>query len=292
MSNTVINPYNFVVAGGGATSDIGICAGGSTATAANTNAQTSSSYVWSNISALSTARQYTFGVGNANNFTIAGGYLAVNNSQTWNGSAWATEIALDTERRDTTAIAGSYNDCIVANGRNTAGTLLDTSSTFNGTTWSGGATAGTAREHPAGSGARDSMLVAGGYTAAPSTLVDSYDGSSFSTETAMPTASYGQSLAASAYDSAHITGGYSTFLYTGTYDGSAWTATTSYPVSQTHYFGGGGGVIDDHLCMGGYKADGGIVKYDTTNLWNGTAWVAKGNLTEIKYGGGGDCTAR
>ena len=32
MSNTVINPYNFVVAGGGATSDIGICAGGSTAT--------------------------------------------------------------------------------------------------------------------------------------------------------------------------------------------------------------------------------------------------------------------
>ena len=64
--------------------------------------------------------------------------------------------------------------------------------------------------HPAGSGARDSMLVAGGYTAAPSTLVDSYDGSSFSTETAMPTASYGQSLAASAYDSAHITGGYST----------------------------------------------------------------------------------
>ena len=66
------------------------------------------------------------------------------------------------------------------------------------------------------------------------------------------------------------------YLYTGTYDGSAWTATTSYPVSQTHYFGGGGGVIDDHLCMGGYKADGGIVKYDTTNLWNGTAWVAKG----------------
>ena len=62
----------------------------------------------------------------------------------------------------------------MANGRNTAGTLLNSSSTFNGTTWSAGPTAGTAREHPAGSGARDSMLVAGGYEASATSVLSRF----------------------------------------------------------------------------------------------------------------------
>ncbi len=292
----LVNSFiEFPVATSEATTDKGICAGGrvGSSPAFNTNAQTSSSYSWSNITAISSGRSYAFGVGNADNFIVGGGYSTSppDNSQTWNGSSWASEVALNAERKDTTAAAGSYDDMIVAYGRNNAGGLLNSSSTWNGSSWSSGATGGTAREGTSGTGARDSMLVAGGYISASSALVDSYDGSSFSTETAMPTAAYGQNMGASAYDSAHITGGYSTTVYSGTYDGSSWSNTTCYPVSTTHFFGGGGGIIDDHLAMGGYKAAG-FVYYKTTNLWNGTAWVNKNDLTENKSGGGGDCTAR
>jgi len=286
MSNVVINPYNFVVSGSVVTSDTAISAGGGTSSA-TTNAQTSSSYVWSNITAISSARQYCFGTGNADNFTVAGGHN-VDNSQTWNGSSWATEIALNTERRDTTATAGAYNDMIVVAGRNNSGTLLNSSATFNGTTWSAGASVVTAREHPCGSGESDSMLVAGGYDGVPTTdKVDSYDGSSFSVETVMPTASYGQNMGASAFDSAHVAGG--NVAMSGTYDGTTWTNTTELSVSTLHYFGGGGGFRDDHIVMGGHDSG---TDYDTTWLWNGTAWVAKGDLTVVKRGGAGDCTVR
>jgi len=269
------------------TSGSAMTAGGGTSSA-TTNAQTSSNYVWTNIASISTARLYTFGTGNASNFTI-GGSQNVENSETWNGSSWATAISTDTQRRDTTATAGSYNDMIVAYGRNNAGTLLNSSSTFNGTTWSAGVTANTAREHPCGAGQSDSMLIAGGYdSSAPSTSVDSYNGTTFTTETVLPTASYGQNMGASASNSAHIAGGATAM--SGTYDGTTWTNTTELSVSTTHYFAGGGGDRDEHLVMGGYISSG--TNYDTTWLWNGTSWVSKNALTTAKRAGAGDCTAR
>mgnify|MGYP003650874961 CR=1 FL=1 len=282
------------------TSGSALCSGGKSTDGGSptTNTQASSDGVWANITSISTARQMAHGIGNANNFTIAGGYNGVNNSQTWNGNSWATEIAINTQRRDTTAIAGSYDDCVVACGRNTAGTLLNTASKFDGTTWSAtSSNANTAREHPAGSGQADSMLVAGGYDASgTSDKVDSYDGTTFTNGTVLPNAVYGSNMAASANDSAHITGGYSgggSTPYSGTYDGSSWTATTQYPVSTAHYFGGGGGDRDEHLVMGGYNANvSPLAYYDTTYLWNGTSWVAKNDLMEDKAQGAGDCTAR
>jgi hypothetical protein len=269
------------------TSGSAMTAGGGTSSA-TTNAQTSSNYVWTNIASISTARLYTFGTGNASNFTI-GGANSVENSETWNGSSWATAISTDTQRRDTTATAGSYNDMIVAYGRNNAGTLLNSSSTFNGTTWSAGVTANTAREHPCGAGQSDSMLIAGGYeSSGTSNKVDSYNGTTFTTETVLPTASYGQNMGASASNSAHIAGGATAM--SGTYDGTTWTNTTELSVSTTHYFAGGGGDRDEHLVMGGYISSG--TNYDTTWLWNGTSWVSKNALTTAKRAGAGDCTAR
>ena len=282
------------------TSDSALCSGGKSTDGGSptTNTQASSDGVWANITAISTARQMPHGIGNANNFTIAGGYNGVNDSQTWNGTSWATAIPINTQRRDTSAIAGSYDDCVVACGRNTAGTLLNTASKFDGTTWSAtSSNANTAREHPCGSGQADSMLVAGGYGAsATSDAVDSYDGTTFTNGTALPNAVYGSNMAASANDSAHITGGYSgggSTPYSGTYDGSTWTDTGQYPVSTAHYFGGGGGDRDEHLVMGGYNANvTPYAYYDTTYLWNGTSWVAKNDITEDKAQGAGDCTAR
>ncbi|MHA1740282.1 MAG: hypothetical protein ACTSWD_16955 [Candidatus Heimdallarchaeota archaeon] len=270
------------------TSGSAMTAGGGTGGGGTTNAQTSSNYVWTNIASISTARQYTFGTGNASNFTI-GGANSVENSETWNGSSWATAISTDTQRRDTTATAGSYNDMIVAYGRNNAGTLLNSSSTFNGTTWSAGVTANTAREHPCGAGQSDSMLIAGGYeSGGTSNKVDSYNGTTFTTETVLPTASYGQNMGASASNSAHIAGG--NVAMSGTYDGTTWTNTTELSVSTTHYFAGGGGDRDEHLVMGGYTPSSN--NYDTTWLWDGTSWVSKNALTISKRGGAGDCTAR
>ena len=133
------------------------------------------------------------------------------------------------------------------------------------------------------------MLIAGGYdSSAPSTSVDSYNGTTFTTETVLPTASYGQNMGASASNSAHIAGGATAM--SGTYDGTTWTNTTELSVSTTHYFAGGGGDRDEHLVMGGYISSG--TNYDTTWLWNGTSWVSKNALTTAKRAGAGDCTAR
>ena len=278
------------------TSGSAICAGGGVTGNVASGAQTSSNYVWGNITAISTARQYPFGVGNASNFTIAGGYngsASVENSQTWNGTSWATEIGSSEERRDTSGGAGSYDDIIIAFGRNNSGTLLNSASKFNGTTWSAvSSNAGTAREGTVGTGASDSALFAGGYSTGNSSEVNSYNGTAFASEQAMGSAHYGLSMGASASDSAHVAGGYPSG-YCADFDGSTWTTTTAYPVaSATHFFAGGGGKKDEHLTMGGHLSPS--TRYNTTYLWNGTAWITKDNstLTENKQGGAGDCTAR
>ena len=278
------------------TSGSAICAGGGVTGNVASGAQTSSNYVWSNITAISTARQYPHGVGNASNFTLAGGYngsSAVENSQTWNGTSWATEIGSSVERRDSAGGAGSYDDIFIAFGRNGSGTLLNSSSKFNGTSWSTEAGSGTAREGTVGTGASDSALFAGGYASGNSSEVNSYNGTSWATvaSRAMDSAVYGLSMGASSSDSAHVAGGYPSG-YSADFDGSTWTSTSPYPVqAATHFFAGGGGKKDEHLTMGGHFPTS--TRYNTTYLWNGTAWLLdKGDLKENKQGGAGDCTAR
>jgi hypothetical protein len=272
--------------GGGATTDTAISTGGLAGSgyAWMNNAQVSSGYTWSNITSITTARGYCFATGNADNAIIGGGWdnAIVSNSQVWTGS-WSTETALNAERRDTTAVLGKYDECLAVYGRNAAGSLLNSSASWNGSSWSTGTTANTAREHAAGAGAFDDGLIGGGYeSSGDSNKVDSWDGSSFTTETVMTTAAYGQNMAAVSYDSADIAGE----GMWGSYDGTTWTTHASSGISATHYFGGGGGAVDDHLICGGYKP---YDYYDTTFLWDGSAWASKGNLTTVRYAGAGQC---
>ncbi len=274
---------------GGATTDTAIATGGRDASGNwLSNVQVSSSYAWSNTTSLTSARGYCFGTGNADNAIVAGGWdnSIVSNSQVWTGS-WSAETALNAQRRDTTVCLGKYDECLAVYGRNAAGSLLNSSASWDGSSWSTGTTANTAREHAGGAGAFDDGLMCGGYTTGNSNLVDSWDGSSFSTETVMPTAAYGQNVAAVSYDSADVAG----LNMWGSYDGSSWTTHTSNGASPTHYWAGGGGAVDDHLVMGGYDTTGGVPYnfYDTTFLWDGSSWASKGNLTMVKYAGGGQC---
>jgi hypothetical protein len=282
-------------AGGGATTDEGFSAGGADGSGGYyNNFQTSSSYVWSNQTSIASARGYCFGIGNADSALMGGGWdgSIQDHSQVWSGGSWTSEVSLNTQRRDTTVCGGKYDDCITAYGRNAAGSLINSSSTWDGSSWSAGATGVTAREHCTGAGQKDSCLAAGGYTSSASALVDEYDGSTWSNISSMSSASYGQSMAATSKDSAHVVGGYSVSTFTGVWDGSSWTSTTAYPISSTvHYFAGGGGSTEDHLTMGGYSNVGYSI-YDETYLWDGSSWTQKSDLTQTKYAGAGDCTAR
>ena len=137
-----------------------------------------------------------------------------------------------------------------------------------------------------GAGIQNAAISMGGPAATNCTCTEVYNGTAWATETAMPTASYGQNMGASASDSAHTAGG--SAAMSGTYDGTTWTNTTELSVPTTTY-GAGGGDRDEHLVMSGYS---GGTNYDTTWLWNGSAWVAKDDLTVGKRGAAGDCTAR
>ena len=191
-------------------------------------------------------------------------------------------------RRNSGAYGGNTESGIVALG--TSATVdIDTSATWNGSTWaSAGTVGGGAAEFPQGDGTVDSFIVAGGVRGDE---VDIWNGDTWATSSyVLPqTTIISGNMAGASAESGHIAGGDYASAYD--WDGSSWTAVTTYSESgdTTTRYVTGGGVKDSHWIMTGYAGASGN---DACANWDGVgnAWTGTGDMTADIYAAAGDGT--
>ena len=207
-------------------------------------------------------------------------WTANTNHETYNGSTWSSATALTAGRQRITGVGGSSNHLVA--GGDTSGTTNTQTTTYvwNGSSWStGGALSQKRQFNPIG-GTTTNTIVMGGETpeiSQPNQLnsVESYNGTSWTTEASMSAASSGHS-GSGTRQNAWWAGGYTHPNYLQTsqeYNGTAWTTRTSLPAKRANN-AGGVGFKDSSLFTAGY--DGVSVYQTTTYFYDGTAWSTKG----------------
>ena len=144
-----------------------------------------------------------------------------------------------------------------------------TSEHYDGSSFSSGGTASSVGgDGSRVAGAQNNALAAGGYITGYRDDVESYNGSSWSTEADAPTAvNYGAMAGTSHEDAYYFLGtdaGGSSTNHTYLYNGSSWSTLNTAPTSQNSFLGGGTGL--DFLIV--YRLG------NNSTIWDGTNWAS------------------
>ena len=156
-----------------------------------------------------------------------------------------------------------------------------TSEEYDGTNWSAGGEANTAGgEFNNLAGTQTSALCGGGYVGSYNAESESYDGSSWSTSPANPSAdqAHGSATAVSTSDYLLCGGvnGTSQLNTAYTFDGSSWT--TEDTLSNTRFVGNLLGTTGD----ANYNSGSRFASNDSEN-WNGSAWSSGPAASNDRY---------
>jgi hypothetical protein len=201
--------------GKGGTETAGLIFGGSdpgSSTATTTILYNGSS--WTSGGSLSTGRRNLGGLGISTAALAFGGQTPSYTTATeeYGGSSWTSGGALPAARRNATGV-GSQTAGLVLAGQSPPGVGVNTSFTYNGTSYSGGPTMINNRSDAAASGpnsSNTSALVYGGSAGGPPYAVllptETYDGSSFSTAPSLSTGRNGQGSGASSTEGVQVAG--------------------------------------------------------------------------------------
>ena len=156
-----------------------------------------------------------------------------------------------------------------------------TSEEYDGTNWSAGGEANTAGGEFNGlAGTQTSALCVGGYVGSYNAESESYDGSSWSTSPANPSANqaHGSATAASSADY-FLCGGVNNVGHLNTaytFDGSSWT--TEATLTHTRFVGNLLGTTTDANYNGGDRFGN-----DDSQNWNGSAWATGPAASNDRY---------
>ena len=275
---------------------------------------------WTEVGDMNTGRSQFGAGGTTTDGIVAGGRVPAKTSNTehWDGSTWTEVANLAVARSDTNAGGGVSTSSLIAGGANAtafvasteefsaagiADSLIDTGKIFYrsdtgdmkvtlnvlGTgTWSSGGNMNSGREQGAGFGSLLAGVAAGGGT--PGTLVEEYDGSSWTEVTDVParvvgSGATGPQTAGIIYGTGHPPSG-GDGKETFTYDGTNWSQVadlnTARPVG-----GSAGGSQTAALYSGGAP------NIANTEIWNGNSWTEVADLNDGRYflKGGGTTTA-
>ena len=207
---------NGMGSGKGGTETAGLVFGGDfaddPATATKTILYNGSS--WTSGGALSTGRRNLGGLGISTAALAFGGQTPSYTTATeeYGGSSWTSGGALPAARRNATGV-GSQTAGLVLAGQSPPGAGVNTSFTYNGTSYSGGPTMINSRSDGASSGpnsSNTSALVYGGSAGAPPYTVllptETYDGSAFSTAPSLSTGRDGQGSGGSSTEGVQVAG--------------------------------------------------------------------------------------
>ena len=197
--------------------------------------------------------------------------------------AWASGGNLNQGRQDVGGV-GTKTAGLAFGGRigpaPTSGpfTPVGNSEEYDGTSWTEGNNLNTARGEASGAGTQGAAVAFGGDPTSNAT--ENYDGTSWTTSpgTLNSGRSSGASFGAS-YTSAVFCGGYGGSPAVRTdvveeWNGSIWANATSMP--EARYNGGGAGIENAGIVMGGSNAPGGTVVFTSSIEYDGSNWTTGG----------------
>jgi hypothetical protein len=267
---------------GAGTNTFANCFGGSTNPTAN---QTWDGNTWVSVTGLSTGRARLMGFGTATQSVAAGGYTTTQlaNTEEYVSSidayspstvaAWASGGNLGTARSYIMpAMQSTQTAGLVAGGENPLKTNVEE---YNGSAWSEQNDIPTGIASGAGAGTQTSGIVFGGNIGA--TVVNNsfeYDGTNWTAGGSLNTArqtmgGFGSQTACISAGGDDITGTPRYVAVCESYNGTAWTNTTSLP--NTRQLGlGNAGTSTAGLVFGGFD---GTARITTTSEWNGSTWT-------------------
>jgi hypothetical protein len=205
--------------------------GGETPSSSSNNSYNGTA--WTSIPSLNTGRTSLNGnhIGTQTAALLAGGYLALTNTESWDGSSWTNAPTLNTGRRLGGA-TGIQTSALFYGGSSPPASAPTASESFNGTSWTSTPSLNTARGQVAGAGDSNTSALAfgGNPPASGEALVstESYNGSSWTSVNSLNTKRSGAG-GAGTQTSALIFGGNigsPTFGTTGAtelWNGTSWT---------------------------------------------------------------------
>jgi hypothetical protein len=149
---------------------------------------------WTSTPSMNSGRRGLGGCGTQTAALAVGGGRdfadALADTEEYNGSSWTTQTALPGGRGGT-AVGGIQTAALQTGGYDPGITYQNTSFAYNGSSWTAGGNMSQARGSQGMFGPSSSLqYVAGGYFTAALTATEKYNGTSFSSETAIPAASY------------------------------------------------------------------------------------------------------
>lgn len=203
------------------------------------------------------------------------------------GGVWTAENSLNTARRSIfDSSSGTTSGALSFGGRNSGGTALTTTESWNGTSWSGVSGLNTARFDGGSAGATNTACLAFGGQS-NSAVTESWNGTSWSSVNSLNTGRSNSTGCGTSSDALSIGGDVSgiSSAITEQWDGTNWSAVNSLNTARNSL--SSAGIVSDALSFGG--ASGATLA--TTERWNGTSWSSASSLnTTVQQNAGAGST--
>jgi len=277
----------------------------------NVNVEQWNGSAWTEIANVNTSRRYGVGAGDVNTALFYGGNgpPEIAKTESWDGSSWTEVSDLGTaiaysggggNSGNTAAINyGGQDPSVVGTTETfsvtpvTAETLVEGMVFLSGGTtlkgfgkagnaangsWASGENVNTARDNPEkGFGVLTAGVLAGG----PSSVVEEYNGTSWTEVNAMPATGAGG--AGCGTESAGIIANWkpSTSAETLLYDGTSWTETGD--LNDGRDQGGCFGTQTSAVFAAGYKPSPGLPGTNSAEVWDGSSWTEVAELNDARW---------
>jgi hypothetical protein len=204
---------------------------------------------------------------------------------------WSSGGSLSTAR-SASGSTGTQTAAITFGGDSSPVPKLANTEFYNGTSWSEVNDLNTARASLGAAGTQTACLGVAGYIGpAVTTAVESWDGTNWTTGTAVNTARYINEFSVGTQTAALVFQGYSPALAAiaqnvEQWNGSSWTEVAEF--NTTRRIGGGFGTSTDALASTGLTNPGSSVA--NVESWNGTSWTETTDVNNARYAVGSTST--
>ena len=206
----------------------------------------------------------------------------------YDGTSWTETGDLNTARACYQCGTGSQTAALQAGGYATTA-HTDASEEYNGTAWTEGNNLNTERYNGTGGGVQTSALMCGGNGDPGNSAIannESYNGTSWSNETALPGTTAGGKMYSGTGETASLVIGFgSSKNDTLSYDGSSWTDLGHHLVEGKTTAAGGSqqGTTTAALVAGGFNPSPAITA--ASQIYNGTSWATAPSMATSRRGG-------
>ena len=224
---------------------------------------------WTALTNMPAAYGYNISCGTVSDWSsMGGGYgppsqNAVTTVYDWNGSGWTTGASMPTALIEA-GVCGPGQQCLLTGGY--GGGLLATTNERDGSSWTNTGNLNVARYIPAVTGTKADAIASGGVgTPTYTNVVESYNGSSWTAITALPSTRGYSGAAGSSSNDQFLFGGGTPSAPSGTagsikWDGSSWSTDASLSSGKSGL--GGFGSSTAALCGGSGNSPGASEEYN------------------------------